>query len=169
MMSDSEEINFKDVISGEQKIQYVDQLENLREKLNSGSFLKSRSSKKELIGIVENLIDILPVEMRTARWLVREQETFLNEAKEESQNIVNNAKRESENLISNSYVLQEAVVEANTLIKQAEKESQAYRIKIEDEMDTLFTELQTKIEQLNLYITNEKNSLRKPREIIEPE
>ena len=149
-MSDSEEINFKDVISGEQKIQYVDQLENLREKLNSGSFLKSRSSKKELIGIVENLIDILPVEMRTARWLVREQETFLNEAKEESQNIINNAKRESENLISNSYVLQEAVVEANTLIKQAEKESQAYRIKIEDEMDTLFTELQTKIEQLNL-------------------
>jgi hypothetical protein len=145
MMSDSEEINFKDVISGEQKIQYVDQLENLREKLNSGSFLKSRSSKKELIGIVENLIDILPVEMRTARWLVREQETFLNEAKEESQNIINNAKRESENLISNSYVLQEAVVEANTLIKQAEKESQAYRIKIEDEMDTLFTELQTKI------------------------
>ena len=105
-MSDSEEINFKDVISGEQKIQYVDQLENLREKLNSGSFLKSRSSKKELIGIVENLIDILPVEMRTARWLVREQETFLNEAKEESQNIINNAKRESENLISNSYVLQ---------------------------------------------------------------
>jgi len=168
-MSDSEEINFKDVISGEQKIQYVDQLENLREKLNSGSFLKSRSSKKELIGIVENLIDILPVEMRTARWLVREQETFLNEAKEESQNIINNAKRESENLISNSYVLQEAVVEANTLIKQAEKESQAYRIKIEDEMDTLFTELQTKIEQLNLYITNEKNSLRKPRETIEPE
>ena len=82
---------------------------------------------------------------------------------------INNAKRESENLISNSYVLQEAVVEANTLIKQAEKESQAYRIKIEDEMDTLFTELQTKIEQLNLYITNEKNSLRKPREIIEPE
>ena len=151
-MSDSEEINFKDVISGEQKIQYVDQLENLREKLNSGSFLKSRSSKKELIGIVENLIDILPVEMRTARWLVREQETFLNEAKEESQNIINNAKRESENLISNSYVLQEAVVEANTLIKQAEKESQAYRIKIEDEMDTLFTELQTKIEQLNLYL-----------------
>ncbi len=168
-MSDSEEINFKDVISGEQKIQYVDQLENLREKLNSGSFLKSRSSKKELIGIVENLIDILPVEMRTARWLVREQETFLNEAKEESQNIINNAKRESENLISNSYVLQEAVVEANTLIKQAEKESQAYRIKIEDEMDTLFTELQTKIEQLNLYITNEKNSLRKHLEIIEPE
>ena len=59
--------------------------------------------------------------------------------------------------------------EANTLIKQAEKESQAYRMKIEDEMDSLFSELQTKLEQINSYIANEKNSLRKPREIINPE
>jgi len=67
-MPENDEINFKEVISGQQKVEYVDQLEVLREKLNSGSFLKSRSSKKELIEIVENLIDILPVEMRTARW-----------------------------------------------------------------------------------------------------
>ena len=168
-MPENDEINFKEVISVQQKVEYVDQLEVLREKLNSGSFLKSRSSKKELIEIVENLIDILPVEMRTARWLVREQDTFLNEAKEESQNIINNAKRESESLISNSYVLQEAVVEANTLIKQAEKEAQAYRMKIEDEMDSLFTDLQSKLEQLNAYVANEKSLLRKPREIIDPE
>ena len=56
-----------------------------------------------------------------------------------------------------------------TLAKQAEKESQAYRMKIEDEMDTLFSELQSKLDQLNSYISNEKNSLRKPREIINPE
>ena len=168
-MSDKESANFKDIINGEIKVEYVDHLETLREKLNSSNILKSRTSNKELITIVENLIDILPVEMRTARWLVREQDTFLNEAKEESQNIINKAKRESETLISNSYVLQEAVIEANTLIKQAEKESQAYRMKIEDEMDTLFSELQSKLDQLNSYISNEKNSLRKPREIINPE
>ena len=168
-MTDKEDINFKNIINGEMKVEYVDKLEILREKLNSNNILKNRTSNKELVAIVENLIDILPVEMRTARWLVREQDTFLNEAREESQNIINNAKRESETLISNSYVLQEAVIEANTLIKQAEKESQAYRLKIEDEMDTLFTALQSKLEQLNSYIENEKNSLRKPREIINPE
>ena len=42
-------------------------------------------------------------------------------------------------------------------------------MKIEDEMDTLFSELQSKLDQLNSYISNEKNSLRKPREIINPE
>ena len=168
-MSDIEEPNFKDIINGEIKVEYVDHLEILRTKLNSSNFLKNRTSNKELIQLVENLIDILPVEMRTARWLVREQDSFLNEAKEESQNIINSAKIESETLISDSYVLQEAVIEANALIKQAEKESQAYRMKIEDEMDILFTELQSKLEQLNAYIKNEKNSLRKPREIINPE
>ena len=168
-MTDKEDINFKNIINGEMKVEYVDNLEVLREKLDSNSILKNRTSNKELIAIVDNLIDILPVEMRTARWLVREQDTFLNEAKEESQNIINNAKRESETLISNSYVLQEAVIEANTLIKQAEKEAQAYRLKIEDEMDALFIDLQSKLEQLNSYIENEKNSLRKPREIITPE
>jgi len=109
-MSEVEDNNFKEIINGEVRVEYVDQLELLREKLSSGNFLKSRTSNKELIAMVENLIDILPVEMRTARWLVREQDTFLNEAKEESQNIINNAKRESESLISNSYVLQEAVM-----------------------------------------------------------
>ena len=168
-MPEIEDNNFKEIINGEVRVEYVDQLELLREKLSSGNFLKSRTSNKELIAMVENLIDILPVEMRTARWLVREQDTFLNEAKEESQNIINNAKRESESLISNSYVLQEAVVEANTLIKQAEKEAQSYRMKVEDEMDSLFTQLQSKIEQVNSYIANEKNSLRQPREINKPE
>ena len=134
-MSDKESANFKDIINGEIKVEYVDHLETLREKLNSSNILKSRTSNKELIAIVENLIDILPVEMRTARWLVREQDTFLNEAKEESQNIINKAKRESETLISNSYVLQEAVIEANTLIKQAETYS-ASEEEVEDEMDT---------------------------------
>ena len=57
------------------KIEYVDKLELLREKLNSRNVLNTRSNKKELIDIVENLIDLMPVELRTARWLVREQDT----------------------------------------------------------------------------------------------
>ena len=83
-MTDKEDINFKNIINGEMKVEYVDNLEVLREKLDSNSILKNRTSNKELIAIVDNLIDILPVEMRTARWLVREQDTFLNEAKEDA-------------------------------------------------------------------------------------
>ena len=168
-MSNQENFNLDDVISGEKKIQYVDKLEMLREKVNSTSVLSSRSSKKEIIEIIENLIDLMPVEMRTARWLVREQDTYLNKAREEANEILNIAKEESSRLISDSYVLQEAVIEANSLIKKAEDEAQAYRAKIEDDIDTKLTEILNKFEQINNYIETEKNILRQPRKIVEPE
>jgi len=168
-MSNQENFNLDDVISGEKKIQYVDKLEMLREKVNSTGVLSSRTSKKEVIEIIENLIDLMPVELRTARWLVREQDTYLNKAREEANEILNIAKEESSRLISDSYVLQEAVIEANSLIKKAEDEAQAYRAKIEDDIDTKLTEILNKFEQINNYIETEKNTLRQPRKTVEPE
>ena len=168
-MSNQENFNIDDVISGEKKIQYVDKLEMLREKINSTGVLSSRTSKKEVIEIIENLIDLMPVELRTARWIVREQDTYLNKAREEANEILNIAKVESSRLISDSYVLQEAVIEANSLIKKAEDEAQAYRAKIEDDIDTKLTEILNKFEQINNYIETEKNILRQPRKIVEPE
>ncbi len=168
-MSEQENFNLEDVISGEKKIEYVDKLELLREKVNSKSVLSSRSNKKELIEIVENLIDLMPVELRTARWLVREQDTYLNKAREEANEILSIAKIESDRLISDSYVLQEAVIEANALIKKAEDEAQAYRAQIEDQIDAKLTEVLNKFEQINNFIETEKKSLRQPRKIVEPE
>ena len=168
-MSNQENFYLDEVISGERKIEYVDKLELLREKVNSKGVLSSRSSKKELIEIVENLIDLMPVELRTARWLVREQDTYLNKAREEANEILSIAKIESDRLIADSYVLQEAVIEANALIKKAEDEAQAYRAQIEDQIDVKLTEVLNKFEQINNYIETEKNSLRQPRKIAEPE
>ena len=168
-MSEEENFHLDDIISGEKKIEYVDKFELLREKLNSRNVLNTRSNKKELIDIVENLIDLMPVELRTARWLVREQDTYLNRAREEANEILNIAKVESQRLISDSYVLQEAVIEANAMVKKAEDEAQANRAHIEDQIDSKLTEILNKFEQVNKYIETEKNNLRQPRKIIEPE
>ena len=168
-MSNQENFNLDEVISGDRKIEYVDKLELLREKVNSKGVLSSRSNKKELIEIVENLIDLMTVKLRTARWLVREQDTYLNKAREEANEILSIAKVESDRLIADSYVLQEAVIEANALIKKAEDEAQAYRAQIEDEIDLKLTEVLNKFEQINNFIETEKKRLRQPRKIIEPE
>ena len=168
-MSNQDNFFLDEVISGERKIEYVDKLELLREKVNSKSVLSSRSNKKELIEIVENLIDLMPVELRTARWLVREQDTYLNKAREEANEILSIAKIESDRLIADSYVLQEAVIEANALIKKAEDEAQAYRAQIEDQIDAKLTEVLNKFEQINNFIETEKKRLRQPRKIAEPE
>ncbi len=163
------EISIEDVVSGQVKMEYVDQLELLKENLSSNSFLNNKSNKKELLKLVENLIDLMPVELRTARFIVREQELYLKKAKDEAEEILANADKESSRLISESFVLQEAVVEANALVKQAEQEAILNRANVEDKLDTKLQEIQFKINELNEIIEREKANLRQPRKISDPE
>ncbi len=157
------------VLSGEMKLEYIDQLELLKENLSSNSFLNNRSNKKEILKLVENLIDLMPVELRTARFIVREQELYLKKAKEEAEEILSNADKESSRLISESFVLQEAVVEANALVKQAEQEAILSRASVEDKLDNKLEEIKSKIDELSDIVEREKTNLRQPRKITEPE
>ena len=157
------------VLSGEIKLEYIDQLELLKENLSSNSFLNNRSNKKDILKLVENLIDLMPVELRTARFIVREQELYLKKAKEEAEEILSNADKESSRLISESFVLQEAVVEANALVKQAEQEAILSRASVEDKLDNKLEEIKSKIEELSDIVEREKTNLRQPRKITEPE
>ncbi len=157
------------VLSGEIKLEYIDQLELLKENLSSNSFLNNRSNKKDILKLVENLIDLMPVELRTARFIVREQELYLKKAKEEAEEILSNADKESSKLISESFVLQEAVVEANAIVKQAEQEAILSRASVEDKLDNKLEQIKSKIEELSDIVEREKTNLRQPRKITEPE
>ena len=157
------------VLSGEMKLEYIDQLELLKESLSSNSFLNNRSNKKDILKLVENLIDLMPVELRTARFIVREQELYLKKAKEEAEEILSNADKESSKLISESFVLQEAVVEANALVKQAEQEAILSRANVEDKLDNKLEQIKSKIDELSDIVEREKTNLRQPRKITEPE
>ena len=157
------------VLSGEMKLEYIDQLELLKDNLSSNSFLNNRSNKKDILKLVENLIDLMPVELRTARFIVREQELYLKKAKEEAEEILSNADKESSRLISESFVLQEAVVEANALVKQAEQEAILSRASVEDKLDNKLEEIKSKIDELSDIVEREKTNLRQPRKITEPE
>ena len=163
------EISIEDVLSGQIKMEYVDQLELLRENLSSNSFLNNKTNKKEIIKLVDNLIDLMPVELRTARFIVREQELYLKKAKDEAEEILSKADQESSRLISESFVLQEAVVEANALVKQAEQEAILNRASVEDKLDNKLKDIQSKIDELSQIIEREKSNLRQPRKIIDPE
>jgi len=160
-------LDFNELSNSNKKISLVDSLENLRKKLNSNSIV-SRLNKKELIQELDEIIDTIPVELRTARWIVREQDSFINLAKEEAEEIIKAAKVESEKLIADSYVLQEAVIEANALIKQAEIESQHYRASVEDSIDLKIDEVLHRVTQLVTFLESEKQKLREPRNIDKP-
>ena len=161
-------MSVEEVMDGNVSFSIVDKLDKLRDELSSSSMLSKKIGRSELLAIIDDILDSLPAELRTARWIVREQQSFLLKAKEDAEEIINQAREESEILISDSYVIKEAVVEANALIKNAEMDMISERAIIEDEIDSVLISLETTLKDLLGVVNKQKEKLRTPRTIETP-
>ena len=155
-------------MGGNASFSIVDKLDKLRNELSSSNILSKKIGRTQLLNLIDEMLDVLPAELRTARWIVREQQSYLSKAKEEAEEIVEKARTESENLISDSYVIKEAVIEANALIKTAEIEIISDRARVEDEIDGVLETLEGTLKDLLNVIGIEKKKLRTPRVIDTP-
>ena len=161
--------NLEEIMGGNASFSIVDKLDKLRNELSTSNILAKKIGRSQLLGLVDEILDALPAELRTARWIVREQQSYLSKAKEDAQEIVEKARIESENLISDSYVIKEAVIEANALIKSAEIEIISNRARVEDEIDGVLEKLEGTLKDLLNNVDKEKKKLRTPRVIDSPD
>ena len=160
--------NLEEVMDGNVSFSIVDKLDKLRKELTSHSLLSKKIGRNQLLRIVDEILDSLPAELRTARWIVREQQSFLSKAREDSEKILEESRFESENLISDSYVIKEAVIESNALIKNAEIEIMSERAIVEDEIDVILSSLERTLKDLLSIVDLQKKKLRTPRIIESP-
>ena len=160
--------NLEEVMDGNVSFFIVDKLDKLRKELTSNNLLSKKIGRNQLLKVVDEILDSLPAELRTARWIVREQQSFLSKAREDSDKILEESRFESENLISDSYVIKEAVIEANALIKNAEIEIMSERAIVEDEIDVILTSLEATLKDLLSIVDLQKKKLRTPRIIESP-
>jgi hypothetical protein len=88
--------------------------------------------RSQLLDMLYRLRDELPEELRAARWMVRERESFVARTNEKAREMLERARERSEELVSESYIVKEAVEEANALVRRAEAESTRIRLEAED-------------------------------------
>jgi hypothetical protein len=86
-------------------------------------------------GLLAQLKEALPDELRAARWMVREREAFIARTNEKAREIVDKAKAEAEKVVSESSIVSEAVEEANILVRRAEGDARRLRLETEDGID----------------------------------
>ena len=89
-------------------------------------------ARAQLTGTLSQVLEDLPEELRAARWMVRERESYVARTNEKAREVIGKAKQRSEQLISESYIVAEAVAEANTLVRNAENEGRRIRLEAED-------------------------------------
>ena len=72
-------------------------------------------NQEEMLDRLHEAAEELPEELRAARWMVRERESYIARTNDRAQELVNKAKTESQELISENYIVQEAVASGSPI------------------------------------------------------
>ena len=120
---------------------------------------KLQGVKSTLNHVLDHVIASLPEELRAARWMVRERESYIGRTNEKAREVIAKAKLRSEELVSESYIVEEAVQEANTLVRNAENESRRIRLEAEDHAERRLAEAEAILGELLRYVRESRAEL----------
>lgn len=117
----------------------IELIEKLEEVIGKSKKIPFSSSfiinENEIYEILDELKNIMPEEFKQARWIVKERENMLEEAKRQSIRIVHDAEEKAESMISESEIMKTAVKKADEIVSIAEAKARTVRLEAEDYAD----------------------------------
>ncbi|MBU1225907.1 MAG: hypothetical protein KJ698_01670 [Actinobacteria bacterium] len=119
--------------------------------------------RAKLIDMLYRLRDELPDELRAARWMVRERESFVARTNETARDMLDRARERSDELVGESYIVREAVEEANALVRRAEAEATRVRLESEDYSEKTLAETEGVLADLLSQVRHSRAELHQTR------
>jgi vacuolar-type H+-ATPase subunit H len=89
----------------------------------------------------------IPEEIKQARWIVKERQEMLAEAKREAERVVKEARDQQERLISEEEVYRQAERAAEEIIEDARETERQIRLGAEDYADEILSTLEVNLEK----------------------
>ena len=118
---------------------------------------KLQAVKDESSRLFEQAMGALPEELRAARWMVRERESYIARTNEKAREVLTKAKRRSEEMVSESHIVAEAVEEANRLVRSSENEARRIRLEAEDHAEQRLAEAEAILGELIQYVRDARS------------
>ena len=109
-----------------------DMIEHARTMPMSASVLVNREETLELI---DEALGVLPDELRHARWLLKERDEYLAQARRDAEDIVEAGRVQAERMVERTEVAREARRVAQQVVSTAEADSRRLRHEAEDYID----------------------------------
>jgi F0F1-type ATP synthase membrane subunit b/b' len=94
-----------------------------------------RVDKEEIYDILDQMRATIPDEIKQARWIVKERQEMLAEAKREAERIVQEAREHQDRLISEEEITKQAERMAEDIIEEARSREREIRLGAEDYAD----------------------------------
>lgn len=83
--------------------------------------------ENELVGILDDLKEAIPKEIKTANQILEEQKKILNQANAEAHRIVESAKMEAETMVEKARQTSEYMIKQETIVQEAQRVSDEIR------------------------------------------
>lgn len=144
----------------------IELLEYLQEIIETSSKIpvtgKVVVNKKEVLEIVDQIINNLPEQFKKAQWIVEEKQKIINEAKEEAELIRRESIDQIKKQIENHDVTREARIKAQEIISSAQKDAKNMRLSARDYADEILCQLQEEVDSRGKEMVNKvKNEVEK--------
>ena len=104
-----------------------------------------RVDKEEIYDILDQMRATIPEEIKQARWIVKERQEMLAEAKREAERIVKEARERQEQLVSQQEVTRQAERGAEDIIEDARAREREIRLGAEDYADEILNTLEVNL------------------------
>ena len=108
---------------------------------------KAMIDKKDVLEIIDQIVNYLPDEFKKAKWIVNEKDRILGEAKDE----YNSVRRETMEIMRQNVerhdIVKEAKIRAQEIISSAKKDAKAIRVGSRDYSNEILTDLDKQLEE----------------------
>ncbi len=145
----------------------------VRELIESGRSMPMSASvlvnREELVGMLDDAIAQLPEELRHARWLLKEREEFLAQAKREADDILEAAQVQAARMVERTEVAREANRVAQSVVTAAEAESRQLKHEAEDYVDQKLAAFEVVLERTMQAVQKGRDRLQVVVEPLEDE
>lgn len=108
---------------------------------------KTMIDRKEILDVIDQIINYLPDEFKKAQWINNERERILGEAKKEYENVKKETMEMMRQNVENHDVVKEAKLRAQEIISAAKREAKAIRLGSRDYSNEILNDLESEVEK----------------------
>lgn len=143
-----------------------DMIEHARTMPMSASVLVNR---EEAMVLLDEIFAGVPEEIRQARWLLKERDEFLAQARREADDIIESARVQSERMVERTEIAREARRVAQKTIDDADGQARRLRLECEDYVDHKLAEFEVVLERTMVAVQKGRDRLQVTIDPLEDE
>ncbi len=125
-------------------LELKDMVENARTMPMSASVLVNR---EDVLQLVDEILAAFPDELRHARWLLKERDDFLVQARREADDILAAARIQVERMVERTEIVREAHRVAQRTVDDADAQARRMRLECEDYVDQKLAEFEVVLDR----------------------